>query len=475
MVSSEIPEKNIRQPVVAGSFYTASAKALSEEIENYLKNVPPKDAYGKPIGLISPHAGYMYSGQVAAYAYKQIEGMEYDAVIVIAPSHRAYFPGASVDDKEGYRTPIGIIPVEVDIAKRITDRSSLVSYYPQAHVEEHSLEVQLPFLQMVLKDFKLVPIIMGDQDLATCERLAEDIAGVIKGQDILVVASSDLSHYHPYDEAKRLDQKVIEYIDNYDPRGLASALSQRKTEACGGGPIITVLFIGQHLGANRARVVKYANSGDVTGDYSGVVGYAAGVIYKNNVQAKKRAGNKKVGVDLGLKDEEKELLHQIVKETIRSRLEGKSLPDFKVDSKTLKEPRGAFVSLHKGGMLRGCIGHLQADRPLYETIKDMSIAAAFEDPRFPPLSREEFDQVDIEISVLTPFKKITNIDEIEVGKHGIYLVKGFYSGILLPQVATEYGWDRITFLEHTCIKAGLHKDAWKDKDAEIYIFSADVF
>ena len=475
MVASEISEKNIRQPVVAGSFYTANPEVLSQQIDYYLKNVPLEDAFEKPIGLISPHAGYMYSGQVAAYAYKQVEGRKYDAVVVIAPSHQVYFPGASVDDKEGYRTPLGVVPVEIDLVHKIMEQIPLISHYPHAHTQEHSLEVQVPFLQMVLKEFRLVPIVMGDQDLTTSEKIAKAMADIIKKYEVLVVASSDLSHYHPYDEAKCLDQKVINCINNYDPRGLATGLRQHKTEACGGGPIITALLIGQHLGANRAKVVKYANSGDVTGDYSGVVGYAAGVIYKNNTARKKKNERKKAGIDLGLKENEKKLLHQIVKETIKNRLEGKPLPSFKIDSKTLKELRGAFVSLHKEGMLRGCIGHIKGDRPLHETIKDMSIAAAFEDPRFPPLSREEFEQVKIEISVLTPFKKITDIDEIEVGKHGIYMIKGFYSGILLPQVATEYGWDRITFLEHTCSKAGLHKDAWKENDTEIYIFSADVF
>jgi len=475
MMHSRIPEKNIRQPVVAGSFYTANPEALSQEIGDYLKNVPSEDALENPMGLIAPHAGYMYSGQVAAYAYKKVEGRTFDAVVVLAPSHRAYFSGASVDDKEGYRTPLGVVSVNRDIAHQIIEQSPLIGHHPQAHTQEHSLEVQVPFLQMTLKDFTLIPLVMGDQDLTTAEKIAQAIADVIKKHNVLVVASSDLSHYHPYDEAKELDQKVIDHINRYDPQGLASDLRQHKTEACGGGPIITALLIGKHLGANRATVIHYANSGDVTGDHSGVVGYAAGIIYKSNGRKAEKKERRKAGIDLGLKEDEKKQLHQIVRETIKSRLNEKPLPDFTVDSKTLKEPRGAFVSLHKEGTLRGCIGHIKADRPLDETIKDMSIAAAFEDPRFPPLSREEFDRVDIEISVLTPFKKISDIDEIEVGKHGLYMTKEFYSGILLPQVATEYGWDRITFLEHTCTKAGLPKNAWKEKDTEIYIFSADVF
>ena len=476
MKPNKIPEKDIRQPVVAGSFYTANPKVLAQEIKGYFNNVPAGYIISeKPIGLIAPHAGYMYSGQVAAFAYKQVEGRHYETIMILAPSHRAYFPGASVDTKEGYRTPLGIVPVAHEIVNQIIGKTSLITHYPQAHIQEHSLEVQLPFLQTVLKDFKLIPIVMGDQAIETCEAVARALSDVIKNHDILVVASSDLSHYHPHAMAQDLDQKVIDRINAFDFQGLASDLKLHKTEACGGGPIITALLLGGYLGANKAKVVKYANSGDVSGDYSGVVGYAAGVIYKEDKKDAKKAGKKELGIDLGLNEKEKELLHRIVKETIKNHLEGKPGPAFNVDSSTLQEPRGAFVTLHKEGMLRGCIGHIRADHPLHATIKDMAIAAAFEDPRFPPLSRKEFDKVDIEISVLTPFKKITDINAIEVGKHGIYIVKGFYSGLLLPQVATEYGWDRVTFLEHTCNKAGLPKDAWKEKDTEIYLFSADVF
>lgn len=474
-MTSELSENNVRQPVVAGTFYTSDPRSLSTEIKKYLDNVPPPSLTEKPIGLIAPHAGYMYSGQVAAHAYKQVQGKDYDFVLVIAPSHHAFFTGASVDTMEGYRTPLGVIPIKIDLCRRLIKSSSLISHYPQAHMQEHSLEVQLPFLQEALPKFMLIPIIMGDQDIPTCEGVAEAISGLVKNQNCLIVASSDLSHYHSYNEAKQLDQQVVDYINRYDPRGLGSELHQHRVEACGGGPIMTALFIGQHLGANRAQVITYANSGDVTGDYAGVVGYAAGIIYRAEDQHETKGGRRKRGIDLGLNENEKKLLHRIAEEAIRSALEKKSPPHYTVESEKLQELRGAFVSLHKEGMLRGCIGHIRGDRPLHETIKEMACAAAFEDPRFPPLTFEELDQVDIEISALTPLRKIAAIDEIEVGKHGIYMVKGFYSGLLLPQVPTEYGWDRLEFLEHTCSKAGLHKDAWKESDTEIYIFSADVF
>ncbi len=184
---------------------------------------------------------------------------------------------------------------------------------------------------------------------------------------------------------------------------------------------------------------------------------------------------KKAGVDLGLSDEEKEQLRSLVRDAIQHQLNGTDFQTAPISSKNLAQPRGAFVSLHRRNRLRGCIGHIQPDRPLFETIQEMAVAAAFEDPRFPPLRSDEYGDLDIEISVLTPLQKISDISEIEVGKHGIYIVKEFYAGLLLPQVAVDYGWDRLTFLQQTCLKAGLPADAWKEGDAKIYIFSADIF
>ena len=184
---------------------------------------------------------------------------------------------------------------------------------------------------------------------------------------------------------------------------------------------------------------------------------------------------KKVGVDLGLNAEEKKLLHHIARTVIENRTKGKPVPEFKVDAPILKENRGAFVTIQKKGQLRGCIGYIEGRGPLYKTIEEMAEAAAFRDPRFTPVKEKELPELEIEISVLTPLKKITDVNEIEVGKHGIYIKKGWYSGLLLPQVATDYGWDRQTFLEHTCQKAGLPTNAWKEKNMEIYIFSADIF
>jgi MEMO1 family protein len=291
------------------------------------------------------------------------------------------------------------------------------------------------------------------------------------------VASSDLSHFHSSDEAKRLDQVVLDRVTAFDPESLSHSLENGTCEACGGGPMVTTMLAAQRLGATRSRVLYAANSGDVTGDRNRVVGYLAAALWAEPGGGKtaRKAETPKVGVDLGLNADEKALLHRIARQSIEARLLSKKAPSLDDLPAALRENRGAFVTLNKHGQLRGCIGRLAADRPLGEVVAEMALAAAFQDPRFRPLTADELKDLELEISVLTPFTKISSTDEIQVGKHGILMRKGGSSGLLLPQVATDYGWDRTTFLEHTCQKAGLPKDAWKDQSTEIYIFSANVF
>ena len=451
-----MPSEQIRESVIAGSWYPGNASRLQQEVQEYLNRTKVENLQGQLIAVISPHAGYRYSGQVAAYAYKLLEGQKFASVIVIAPSHRAYFKGVSVYDIGGYRTPLGVVPLDHDLISALKQRESRIHYVPEAHSQEHSLEIQLPFLQVVMPDFKLVPLVMGNQDFTTCEWLAEAVAECIKKQgSTLVVASSDLSHFHPYKQAKRLDKVVLDKVGEFDPRGLSDS---------------------RLLEADNSRVLHYANSGDITGDHSGVVGYMAAAMWAEhkNIQGK-NPKRQRVGVNLGLNSEEKAELLQIARDVVEAHCRGDKPPTPSVDSPTLNEHRGAFVTLHKEGKLRGCIGHIRGEKPLAETVAEMAEAAAFQDPRFPPVTSEELGLLEYEISVLTPFRQISDVEEIEVGVHGIYMKRGSCSGLLLPQVATEWGWDLNTFLEHTCTKAGLPEDAWKDKKTEIYIFSADVF
>jgi AmmeMemoRadiSam system protein B/AmmeMemoRadiSam system protein A len=472
----EMGMKETREPALAGAWYPGDPEILSRDVKRYLENAKKEKVEGEIVALVSPHAGYMYSGQVAAYAYKLIEGKSFDTVVVVGPSHRFPFKGASLWDRGGFRTPLGVVPVDTELSKKLMEKRREIRFIPEAHSQENSLELQIPFLQAVLKSFKLVPIAMEpDWSWETCQYLASAIAETVRGKKVLLVASTDLSHYHSYNIAVELDRIVLNHIERFDIEGLNRDLKSNRTEACGGGPVVTIMLAAKALGANKGKVLKYLNSGDVTGDRSRVVGYAAGVFYKTVGGTEKMKEEKKVGVDLGLNEEEKKTLHHIAKTVIENKVRGKAVPEFKIEPSILKENRGAFVTINKRGQLRGCIGYIEGHGPLYKTIEEMAEAAAFRDPRFSPVTERELPDLEIEISVLTPLKRITDVNEIEVGKHGIYMKKGWYSGLLLPQVATEYGWDRKTFLDHTCQKAGLPTTAWKDKSTEIYIFSADIF
>jgi AmmeMemoRadiSam system protein B/AmmeMemoRadiSam system protein A len=466
--------QHVRESVIAGSWYPGDPARLTKDIKGYLKQVPEHKIEGELIALISPHAGYLYSGQVAAHAYKLLQGKGYDIVVIVAPSHRAYFKGASVYPQGGYKTPLGIVPIAEEVTEALMQKSPLIDSIPQAHAQEHSLEIQLPFLQVVLKDFSLVPIVMGDQDLPTCEEVSRVVVDTIKGKNALLIASTDLSHFHSYEKATELDQKVVEHVGAFDPAGLSKDLKQGECEACGGGPVVAVMLAAQALGADKSEVLNYANSGDVTGDHSSVVGYMSAALYRSTGPQKVHT-KERVGVDLGLNEEDKQTLHEIARTVIWNKASGKEVPKFQVKSEKLNELRGAFVTITKKGSLRGCIGHIKGVKPLYKSVEEMAAAAAFQDPRFSPVTKKELKDLDIEISVLTPFEQITDVSEIEVGKHGLYIEQGFSSGLLLPQVATEYNWDNETFLEHTCRKAGLPPDAWKEQDTRIYIFSADIF
>jgi len=466
IMAQNCESKEYRKSIHAGTWYPGSEKELQKVIHDFLENSRAR-VHGEIYGLITPHAGYIYSGPVAAFAYKTVENQEFDDVIIIGPSHHHGFYGASVDTMAGRNTPLGKVDFDLKLARKIIKQNKNITYDPRAHSEEHSTEIQVPFLQAILKKFKAVEIVMGGQDYAICEALSNAIINTTKGKKILIVASSDLSHYHPQKEAERLDNLVIEAVSNYDPKLLHQRLSSGSCEACGGGPIITAMLITQKLGATNAKPVMYATSGKTSGDYSQVVGYLAAVFYKEE--------EIKVGVDLGFTQQEKAKLKEIAQKSVAAAVRDEKLPEFKNISSKLKEPYGIFVTLNKHGNLRGCIGRIISDQPLYVSCQLMAKAAALEDPRFPLVTEKELSDLEIEISVLTPLERIKNFDDIVIGRDGLYVIKGHYRGLLLPQVAAEYGWTVEEFLEETCHKAGLPSNAYKEKDTEIYKFSAEVF
>jgi hypothetical protein len=472
----------IHDPAVAGMWYPGSPSDLRKLVEDYLGRASSADVKGRILAVVSPHAGFMYSGQVAGYAFKAIQGQKFDSVIVIGPSHYMAFSGVATYDCAGFRTPLGVIPLDTQLMAALMKREPRITSRPDAFRQEHSVEAELPFLQVALPGFKLVPLIMGNPDMETCRWLAEAIAECAKGKSVLIVASSDLSHYHSYDVAVGMDQLLLQKVGAMDTEGLRQCLRNGKCEACGQGPIMTAMLAAEELGADRCDILKYANSGDVTGEKTsprGVVGYSAACFTKSSASRdrdKSEQEKKKAGIDLGLTKEERAELHAIARQAINAGLASKT-GSLHVDptSQKLKEPKGAFVTLYKKGILRGCIGQIVPRMPLAEAVSAMAEQAAFHDPRFPPVRADEVDDLKIEISVLTPLRKIDSKDEIEVGKHGIVIVRDSSVGLLLPQVATEYGWDRIEFLENCCLKASLPRESWQDKGTDIYVFSADVF
>jgi AmmeMemoRadiSam system protein B len=276
--------ENIREPAVAGAFYPSDRDVLSDDVRGYLKKAKKEAIEGDIIALVSPHAGYPYSGQVAACAYKLVEGMEFDDVVVIAPSHRWPFEGASIYHRGGFRTPLGVVPVDGDLCDEIMALDKRFRFIPEAHLGEHSLEVQLPFLQVALEGYKLVPIVlMGGANYEICQALGKALAECSKERNALIIASSDLTHSYNYQQVVEQDERLARHIDTFDIKGLAEDLRRDKCQACGDGPILAAMMAAQTLGGDKGKVLDLTNSGDVTGDKrpgNYTVGYLAGVFYR---------------------------------------------------------------------------------------------------------------------------------------------------------------------------------------------------
>ncbi len=280
--AGEKGSENVRPSILAGSWYPANPERLAETVQGYLANADGDPLSGEVKALIVPHAGYIYSGQVAAHAYRLLQDRLFRKVVMVGPSHHVPFDGVSVNLQPGYKTPLGVVPVDRGLARRIINSNEQIRWVPEAHAQEHSLEIQLPFLQVVLRDFQIVPILMGQQDFRTSSMLAQSLTRVLKQMDdTLLLASTDLSHFHSYERAKELDMAFVEHVRAFGPQGLSNALSSGRCEACGGGPTIAVLLAAQALGADRAVILKVANSGDVTGDHRRVVGYMSAALIRN--------------------------------------------------------------------------------------------------------------------------------------------------------------------------------------------------
>jgi len=472
---------SVRKPAVAGTFYPSNAQVLRRDIESYLSRVPKCSRVGRPLALIEPHAGYVYSGQVAAHGYKLLENLDIRTAIVLSPSHMEYFPFASIFDGDAYETPLGRIEIDKNAAQAIVSSdpgrirlSKSGHVQPGSSRQEHALEVQLPFLQSVLKDFRIVPIVMGEQNWELCSALGNAIAPHMARTDTLAVISSDLSHFHRYETAKTMDGLFCELVEDMDPRRLYESVRHSECEACGAGPVIVSLIAGQTTGASDCLILHAANSGDVTGERDSVVGYAAAVLWAGADEEKERIGEEGAE-ETDLTHAEQRYLLELARQSVEMSTGASTNPPHGLETPNLLALRGAFVTLKIGGRLRGCIGTVEPRKPLKDTVREMARAAATGDPRFLPIDSMELPAIDLEISVLSPSRRVHSPEEIVAGTHGLIIERGLNRGLLLPQVATEQGWDVETFLGCACEKAGLPSNAWRDKNTRIFIFTALVF
>ena len=465
---------SVREPAVAGSWYPGDEETLRQRIDDMLVAAPHRPLGGEVVALVSPHAGYDFSGPTAAAAYRQIGGRSYEAVVVLAPSHKEYFKGASVFDRGAYRTPLGLVPVHEEIAAVIVSKggddivAGISGHRDRIGWEpgEHSLEIQLPFLQRAVENLKIVPIVIGDCDLSACRRIADTIVQAIEGRNCLVVASTDLYHGPSREECRKSDGRTIEKIQAMDSNGLVRGLASGSCQACGGLPTAIAIQVAKKMGANRAEVLARTNSNEVIGkttDY--VVGYVAAAFLRPT--GKSEGG-------LIPKEARHELL-AIARESLEHAARGELPPELAVKHSALAAPGAAFVTLERGGRLRGCIGRLLPTEPLGLTVQKMARQAALNDHRFRPVRPDEVLRLHIEISVLTPFEAVTDLESVEVGKHGLFVQQGSNSGLLLPQVPVDFGWDRRTFLKQVCLKAGLPENAWMDESSRFWTFEAEVF
>ncbi len=473
----------VRPAGVAGGFYPADAQDLTKMVDGFLAAAQPTALNGPLVALVSPHAGYPFSGAVAAYSYALLRRRKFARVVVIAPSHYESFPFSSIYDGDAYSTPLGQVPLDKEFAAKLAALSPLIQISGKGHGEiqgqwEHAVEGELPFLERVLGDFKLVPIVMGDQSYKTSRALGVALAQLIpqEGQNgngdysTLILASSDLSHYHPYDDAVAEDHKTLNAIEEWDYFNLSLNSERRVWEACGGGGIVAAMIAAERLGANRATILKYANSGDTTGDKSRVVGYGAVAITKDAAARSAKNGEFK------LSGKERGALMNIARRSVETAVRQGKLYDCSPGGlQALALDRGAFVTLKERGGLRRCVGYITPMKPLCMTVRDTAALAAMRDERFPPVTAAELPLLDYEISVLSPLRRVTDWRQIQVGRDGLLVWKSGSEGVLLPQVASEERWDRTTLLDQTCVKAGLPERCWQDESTDVFRFTAIVF
>ena len=466
---------NIRKAAVAGQFYDGDAARLRKEVASYLK--PVRALKGRVLGILAPHAGYSYSGAAAGAAFSFLKDLDLDTVIIIGTAHTEAVAGAAIIPEGFFETPLGRAEIDSVLSRELLASSKLFEERPSAHAREHSVEVELPFLQELGKPFKFVPVVANTSDFKTLEAIGKRIGEAVKGRKAVICVSSDLSHYPPGDIAERSDLALLEAykiaVRNKDLRYFALAndllLEKSKyymdTAACGYAPMVIGAAACVEAGADDFELIKYTHSGKVSGDEAKVVGYGAGLFVSGG-----RVEPRALGAEL-----KKELL-ALARKSIENRLKNKKPLALPLNSSPeLNQPAAVFVTLTKAGALRGCIGTMTPHQLLSDAVADFAVASAFEDSRFGPLSAGELASVKIEISVLSPLRRVGGWEEITEGKHGVYVQQGRSGGTYLPQVWEHFS-SKEKFLTSLCLeKAGLPASAWKEKSTVLYVYTVDSF
>lgn len=467
-------EEKVLKSSLAGSWFTADPVKLRRELEGYLKKAD-QQPLDDIIALILPHAGYQYSGQTAAYGLKALK-KQYKRVIILGPSHRVAMRNTlSIPEVSYYETPLGKVPLDkTGIAQLL--QNPIFKSIPQAHQAEHSVQIEVPLLQIKEKDFTIIPIVVGVCDLATLKKAGLAIRKLVDDETLLI-ASSDFTHYGPNfnyipfkddvpAKLKKLDFGAYDQIAALDLPGFLKYLNKTGATVCG------EMSIGVLLAALPAKAkvhkLSYNTSGALTGDFRNSVSYLS-IAFTGKWE--------KIDKD-ALTEEDKKSLLTLARKTLTYYLEKRKTPtpdEFGIKvSEPMKAKRAAFVTLKKHGELRGCIGEIFPKQELYQSVIANAINAGVNDPRFSPVSKEELKAIEFEISALTPPAQVASYDKIRIGTDGMVLKKGWNSAVFLPQVATEQGWDLATTLTYLSRKAGLSGDAWK-QGATFLTFQADVF
>jgi MEMO1 family protein len=468
----------VRASPIAGSWYSGSRKRLHGELWDFLAAAEPWHG-PRPLALLCPHAGYRYSGATAAHAFRTVQEERYDRVFVIGPAHRVALTGLGIGSWTHYETPLGRVPVDTEAVERLT-RDPLIAVVDGVDDEEHSLEMEVPFLQVVAMGSQIVPIAVGDLDTAGIEQVAGALRAEV-GPGDLVVVSSDFTHFGPrfgYEPdlgddvpagLRELDMGAFEAFASLDVQSLLAYRDDTGVTVCGFRP----MAILQAMLPEDADIAlqHYDTSGSMTGDWDNSVSYVSAV-----ATGTPWGGHGADRTTFRLDRAEQLTLLTLARDAIRAHLDDEPPPDLAGYAVTdaMGDPSGAFVTLTLHGRLRGCIGEIPPRRPLVEVVREHAVDAAVNDPRFSPLTRAEFDDVQIDISALTAPVEVASHEEIVLGRDGVYLIKGLRRAVYLPQVAVEQGWTLEETLGSLARKAGLPADGWKD-GASFEVFQAQVF